>query len=529
MEERRSWEYPECEHVFDFGVHGLALPGMFKHTRTPRRRQAAVLSPVIFDIPPTVYIYLVLVLLEYMHMQVEKPVNEFQLGVDVSRMVDEEIAKEYQRPKPWRNCLGVVHPPGFASDLMARPQSAPLDDRVIMEEASKDMRVMFEALVSLEGTDGLISQLPMGSVGLDHPVQTIACGMSNILVEYMNFADYTSGGMVVLEDYAVSTYWPNEDCSLMLNTMRRESMLTIHAAVSPFKRECVVSFEDESIVHSGENLEVLHLIKGKQYDQVAWGNASNVFYSNADTTMNIFDLRILNHEIMVCEADAKLYGICGPHRCNDLIVTHNPDYLTIFDLRMLPTPALRISRNRIGCRNFSWMSWLDSGMFWRAVFLEPLWICVERLAILSTDAVSSQIYVASDLHTGRPVVDCIRVEQKPRGLSVASDGRLFCLFDDLSVSSWSIDELLDSESIGASDTHLEPDYRPSVDAENHDHRLTGNWLVYTSPPQRHVEIYESRQLSSDSLWPSIRPPPKLPVLKGAAHHLTKYWPMEENL
>lgn len=56
MEERRSWEYPECEHVFDFGIHGIALPGMFKHTKTPRRRQAAVLSPIIFDTPPTVYI-----------------------------------------------------------------------------------------------------------------------------------------------------------------------------------------------------------------------------------------------------------------------------------------------------------------------------------------------------------------------------------------------------------------------------------------------------------------------------------------
>lgn len=178
-------------------------------------------------------------------------------------------------------------------------------------------------------------------------------------------ADYRSGGMVVLEDYAVSTYWPNEDHSLYLNMARQESLLTNHAAVSPFKRESVISFADGTLVHCDENFGIWHQMEGRPYDQVAWGNASNVFYSTAAHAMCVFDLRELTHESMVCESEARLQGLCAPHCDNNLIVTHNPDYLTIFDLRILPWPALRISRNLIGCDNFSWTGWLDRGMMLR--------------------------------------------------------------------------------------------------------------------------------------------------------------------
>lgn len=99
---------------------------------------------------------------------------------------------------------------------------------------------------------------------------------------------------------------------------------------------------------------------------------------------------------------------------------------------------------------------------------------VDRLAIYSTFPGAGQLYVVSDLHTGRPVVDCIRLERPTRGLSVDADGRLYCLFDDLTVMAWSIEELLDCETIGPIHfSPLAPEFRPPRETLAQDHLIVG--------------------------------------------------------
>lgn len=163
MRERRPWEYPECDRGFDFGIHGVAPPDMFGRTRTPRRRRTAVLSPVVIDVVP----------------RMEKPVNEFQLGVEVARMIDDETAAEHQRRQPWRSCVGIVRPEGFATAIMARPRSVPFDERIVRAEVSRDFAVVLEGVMPLEGSDGAVCPWPLGLIGLDHPVQSIACGTTS--------------------------------------------------------------------------------------------------------------------------------------------------------------------------------------------------------------------------------------------------------------------------------------------------------------------------------------------------------------
>lgn len=509
---KRPGEYPVSNQVFALGVRGCpplvsnGPPG--EATRQRRRPQRyAWLDPQLYETPP----------------RFERIGNEYQLGAAVVQMIQKELCDSIRRPEPWHSRLGLVRLPGL-TDVVARPRSKGESTRKVRLAAAglPLPAVAFEACIPLEGSDGQTVQWSLDAVlSTTHPVQSVV-------------ADYRSGGILCLEDYGCTALWadhyadPDEAASRIILHAHKRLPLTRTATISPFAMQMAVALEDGRLLITNDSLQNLRILTGYHAASLAWGpTASALFVSHNGTDISLLDLRCSNHSgggggagslapgQILCKANAPI-TLLSSVSAGGLLAAAGDDRVALFDMRVLPRPAIEIHRDLLGLRRLTWLDWLGD----------------ECLCLMGSDRHGSFLSLAKGLESGRPDVSVLPLGRKVQGLACtpahdAQPPRLYVLPEEPGrrVWSWTVADL--HTHIPTSLLEQDEDDNGRPPSSMTESKRPASHFPLVEYPDRHgliSSIFTATYGPEDAAWPPSQPSPLSSSLNSAALHLARAWP-----
>lgn len=501
---KRPGEYPVSNQAFAIGVRGcpplVNNTGSAEVARQGRRSQRyAWLDPQLYETPP----------------RFERIGNEYQLGTAVVQMIQRELYDSIRRPDSWHSRLGVVRLPGLA-DIIVRPRSEGESTRKVRQAAAglPLPAVAFEACIPLEGADGQTVQWSIDAViSTVHPVQRVV-------------TDYRSGGILCLEDYGCTALWadhyadPEEAASRIILHAHKRLPLTRTATVSPFAMQMAVALEDGRLLVMNDSLQNLRILKGYSGASLAWGpTTSTLFASHNDTDLSLLDLRCSSpgggagssaaRGQILCQANVPINSLSSSS-AGGLLAAAGDDRVSLFDMRVLPRPAIEIHRDLFGLRRFTWLDWLGE----------------ECLCLFGSDRHGSFLSLAADLGSGRPNVSVLPLGREIRGLTCtpahdAQPPRLYALPEEPGNQVWSW-TLTDLHASFEQDSLLPP---PSDKAESKQSTATTSAAFpLVDYPDRHDLISDIFTAPHEVAVQLPRQPSPSPPLSSAALHLARAWP-----
>lgn len=414
--EAPRWKYPiNNEMPFEMGILPMPYDAVRGGERERVQKSFIPLFPQSYEAKP----------------KMERRGNEYVLGAEVLEFIERETIEELSRERRWSSRLGVHNIGGGRTDavMISRPSE---------EGQLRTLGLLVESCVPLEGTEGetvVAAMQVLGKMKHTHPIQKIVC-------------DFGGGGMIALEDYAFTAYWPEED-RLKRQWSRTTRRMPIDAAISPFRRHTALAFEDGSLVLFDEEGQARRQLKpnnkDSRYDNVEWGGMAHVLVAghndrSASSSLRIVDLRCKEPTQLVVSSPMAIRTMSKFNDDDGVIVLGGDGLLCVYDWRRLTEPAVRIGSSLLGPRTYSFIDWVDT----------------EQLCAFSTTAASSEIQMINDWNTGRPMVETTMVEQPIQGIVCAPSipdtphtvARIFCLFEGGRVGAWTAEELGRQETIG---------------------------------------------------------------------------------
>jgi hypothetical protein len=350
----------------------------------------------------------------------------------------------------------------------------------------------FEEIVILEGAGNLLLRHLQGTFASRHAINQVS-------------SDYLSGGVAVLEDYNVSAFWPDDNGTRVMLTGQRKVPMTRSVAVSPYQREIAVALEDGRLILLDETMKTLNLADGLNGNCLTFGSAANIVHVAGNDGLSVVDTRRRMCKSIHCLAGIKLDCLGRPDNVG-IFACSGAESFYIFDPRMLPRPVLEFEMRKFDCRQISWIDWLGSGRKSAKVIL----IYLDQLCLYSLER-GGTLTIASDVKSGQPVIDSLRVKRPCRGLhvyedSVAESPTLMILNDCSQLSLWKKSELVNLDILGeAAEEKLNVITPPYV--KSCDQAISG--------------IYEANYERVSSEWPTFLQVPELGSLSSAAGHLSK--------
>lgn len=293
-----------------------------------------------------------------------------------------------------------------------------------------------------------------------------------------------------MTDYSLTGLWHGKsvDSLVSFGPYKVESR-TNCLAVNHLRGEYALSLKDNSLSLLGEDLKLITLLPEGEISSLAFGLGANILLATSERKLLLIDTRSSNKISVTCQTN-DILGRISSTRDEGRFFIGGKDSLCLFDLRILPNPAMEYDKRLIGFKEVSWLDWVEGTL--KMISLEDhfIYFVIDRLCIYSSS--DDRLHLMRDAWSGRPIIDVIKVGRPCQGLLASKGGgewggagaggdnnttaRLYMLFDDFQTCSWTMEELLVKDSIR--ERILKPiKPQPPKPVEQYDSLIAGNFIM----------------------------------------------------